>query len=198
MVSHHQGENREAPRVEAWLQQWRAGSTEAFGQLFTFFYEDLKTIAHHKMLRERQGGMLQTTALVHSLYRKWAEGKPIKAETAGAFKGFASWAMTQILIDEGRKRQRRPQTESGDVPFQVIAATSNEALEMRLTAHQAMARLIETLPDHAYIAICYLLEDMTLQEIADAYQIPKSTVNRHWQLCKQLLARHVSGGRRRH
>jgi len=50
------------------LLAWRGGDKAAFDRLLPLVYDELRRLAHHYMLDERRGHLLQTTALVHEAY----------------------------------------------------------------------------------------------------------------------------------
>src|SRR5437870_10929605 len=72
-------------------------------------YRQLKSIAHVRMLGERPGHMLHTTALVHEAMLKMTQGGAIALSDRPAFFRAAAASMRQILIDHARAagRQKR-------------------------------------------------------------------------------------------
>ena len=57
-----------APDVTALLHAWNAGDLDAREQVMMLVYEELRRRAAAHMRRERQGHLLQPTALVHEAY----------------------------------------------------------------------------------------------------------------------------------
>ncbi len=175
--------------VATLLKRWQQGDRAAFEELFLTFNQALRNIAHFKLKQERGGHLLQTTALINELFLKWVKGTPVPAACTATFKRFAARGMSQILIDHARRRDRQPPLCTPNDDFEPSTATPKVSINDYLAKNQAMARLVEARPDDAYIAVCRLELDMTIQEIAEHYQVPKSTVDRHWQICKTFLTK---------
>ena len=60
------------------LRDWSAGETRAFDELFPRVYEELKSIAHHRLVGHRFGDTIHTTVLVHEAYLKLVDQKRIE------------------------------------------------------------------------------------------------------------------------
>jgi RNA polymerase sigma-70 factor (ECF subfamily) len=102
----------------------------------------------------------------------------LESYTPGSLQGWLARIVTNVFLDETRRRKRRPQTHLPDDPDRVLAGApgADEALAM------------ETLPDHLQRAITSLPEEfrtavvlcdvagLTYAEIAEQRGIPVGTV----------------------
>lgn len=98
--------------------------------------------------------------------------------TPGSLQGWLARIVTNVFLDETRRRARRPQTSLPDDPDRVIAGgpAADEALDM------------ESLPDHIQAALGTLPEEfrtavvlcdvagLSYREIADQTGVPVGTV----------------------
>mgnify|MGYP005645380643 CR=1 FL=1 len=102
----------------------------------------------------------------------------LESYTPGSLQGWLARIVTNVFLDETRRRKRRPQTHLPDDPDRVLAGApgADEALAM------------ETLPDHLQRAITSLPEEfrtavvlcdvagLTYAEIAEQRGVPVGTV----------------------
>src|SRR5580698_4481534 len=87
----------------------RTGDRQAGDQVADLVYGELHRIASREMRHEREGHMLQTTALVHEAYLRLAGSQSLEIQDRGHFFAVASQQMRRILVDHARSStaQRR-------------------------------------------------------------------------------------------
>ena len=90
----------ESQNVTLLLQQARAGNSEAVGALFNAVYGSLRSIARKIMRHEREGHMLQATALGNEAYIRLFGNTPIAAEIVPISRPLPRHV--PILIDQAR------------------------------------------------------------------------------------------------
>src|SRR5438552_501703 len=98
------GAQNEPGEVTILLQQWRAGDQTAESRLFELLMPELRKIAGHCFRRERQGHILQPTALVNEAFFRLAAAKKIDWHDRGHFLALAARIMRRSLIDHARGR----------------------------------------------------------------------------------------------
>ena len=74
--------------VTALLHAWTAGDLAARDRLVLVVYRDLRRRAVGYLRRERAGGALQPTALVHEAYCGWSTSVVSCGRTAVSFSGW--------------------------------------------------------------------------------------------------------------
>ena len=79
-----------------------AGGGDVAGALYDAVYDELRQIAHQRLLRNRPGQTLNTTALVHEAYLRLVDQKQAAWNNRAHFFATASRAMRFILIDYAR------------------------------------------------------------------------------------------------
>jgi RNA polymerase sigma factor (TIGR02999 family) len=162
-------------------------------------YDQLKAIAHARMVGERSGHMLHTTALVHEALMKLTRDGRVSLEDRPEYFRAAAAAMRQILIDYARAagRQKRGGGANGsrrvalDVaelhatvafdPDQVLAV--DEALTRREAQDAAATQLVRL----------RFFAGLTMEEAAVAAGLPLRSAERLWTYARAWLWRELSG-----
>jgi RNA polymerase sigma factor (TIGR02999 family) len=172
------------------LTELRSGDRGALDQVVARAYQELRAIAHQRLVARGHGGSLSTTALVHEAYLKLVDQSRAQWQDRAHFLALASLAMRHVLVDRARERAtlkrggaRRPITfdeEQVSVDDQADAVLQiNEALE-RLGAWDArLARVVE----------CRFFGGLTEPETAEALGLTVRTVQRDWVKARVLLRR---------
>jgi RNA polymerase sigma factor (TIGR02999 family) len=85
------------------------GDPRAASQLLTLVYDELRTLAAHRLAHQTPGQTLQPTALVHEAYLRLVGGDAQGAwEGRDHFYAACAEALRHILVDKAR-RTMRPQ-----------------------------------------------------------------------------------------
>jgi len=176
------------------IRRAQEGDEAALGQVFDAAYGDLRELAHIRLARGGRGGSLDTTALVHESYLRFANAGQLALTDRQHFMRYASHVMRSVIVDLARasKSERR----GGDVA-QVTLNTAlgdgvAEGEEQILRVHEALeelgaidARLVQVV-EMRYFA------GMTEVEIAEALGVTDRTVRRDWEKARLLLAKALS------
>src|SRR5262249_39634673 len=86
------------------LQAWGRGDADAGDQLLPLVYNELRRRAASYLRKERAGGTLQPTALIHEAYLRLVEQHRVVWQNRAQFLGVASQMMRRILVDRARAR----------------------------------------------------------------------------------------------
>ena len=176
----------------------RAGEPDAWAQLLPIVYDDLRRVAHHRLLMERIDHTLNTTALVHETYERLVDQRWAGVEDRGHFFAIAAQAMRRILVSYARQRnaekrygraQRLPIDDdifaefaiSDDEAFQLVAL--DEALTALAAFNQRGCRVVEL----------RVFAGLTHEEIAELLSLSVVSVRRAWSLAKMWLRTQVAG-----
>ncbi len=100
---------KEEHDVTRLLMSSAQGDREAFDRLFPMVYDELRRVAHRRLLRERRGHTLDTTSLLHEAYLKLVDLNSIQYKGRTHFFAIAAQAMRNILVTYAVRRnaQRR-------------------------------------------------------------------------------------------
>lgn len=157
-------------------------------------YAQLKAIAHVRMVGERDGHLLSTTALVHEALLKLTQDGQLRAEDRPEFFRSAAAAMRQILIDHarGERRQKRgggrERIELNDNA--VVTATRDP--DLILSLDEAISRLEQQTPDAAAVVRLRFFGGLSVEETAEALATSPRSVNRLWSYARAWLWRELN------
>lgn len=186
--------------VTEWIQRLQNGETGALDAVVPSLYEELRRLAHGRMLGEQQNWTLSTTGLVHEAYLKLRQQRKINSTDRGHFLAVAGVTMRRVLVDYARTR-RRDKRGGGErpVPLDDVEPflSHSEAAEV-VALDDALARLAEVDPRGAEVVTHRFFTGLTLEESAEVLGVSAKTVQRSWLAARAWLrkevALEVSGG----
>lgn len=172
----------------------RAGSARAKQEpLFEAVYADLRRQARIFMAVERRSHTLTPTALVHETYLRLFDASAIEGVDRIRFLGIAARAMRQILIEHARARAA--QKRGGDwqrvtISTDVIGSSPSEYDALALNdAIDALSREDERA---AAVTEMRVFAGMTHDEIAEALDVSRRTVDTDWAFARKWLSREMA------
>lgn len=172
----------------------RNGDRSALDRLLPLVYDDLRVMASGQMRREREGHVLQPTAVVHEAYLRLAGGRPPEATDRSHFIAIAARAMRQVLVDFARRRDAEKRgggwartTLTGLGPRGVGQEISPDEL---LALDEAMEALD---PRQRRVVECRFFGGLEEREIAEALGVSERTVRRDWVKARAWLYRSLYG-----
>jgi RNA polymerase sigma factor (TIGR02999 family) len=95
-----------APNVTQLLVAWGQGDAKAFDALMPQVRQELHRLAAHYMAGEREGHVLQATALVNEAYMRLVDWKDVQWADRAHFFAMAANMMRRVLTDYARDRDR--------------------------------------------------------------------------------------------
>jgi RNA polymerase sigma factor (TIGR02999 family) len=153
-------------------------------------YQELRVIAHRRILARDRGGTLSTTALVHEAYLKLVDQSRSEWRDRSHFLALASLAMRHVLVDRARERialkrggVRRQVTLNEDV---MLVENQPDTL---LQIDDALERLGELEPRLAQVVECRFFGGLTETDTAEVLGVTLRTVQRDWVKARVLLRR---------
>jgi len=181
-----------AEAVTQLLIRWRAGERECLNQLIPLVEGELRRIAHSYMRKERQGHILQTTALVNEVYLKLVDQTQADWQDRAQFLGIAARLMREILVDHARDLHR--EKRGGGAPLLPLdggLVFSNEKSAALVALDDALHDLAGFDSRKAQIVGLRCFGGMTVEEAAEALGVHPNTVIRDWGLAKAWLKREL-------
>jgi RNA polymerase sigma-70 factor (ECF subfamily) len=180
-------------QITVLLQKWSEGDESALEQLTPLVYEELHRLAHQHMQREKQGHILQTSALINEAYLRLVD-QPIPWQNRGHFFGIATRLMRRILVDEARKRNS---TKRGGSLIRVpLDETTNLAQEQatNVTALDEALKTLETIDARqGEIVELRFFGGLSIEETAGVLKVSPGTVMREWTFARAWLRNKISG-----
>jgi len=179
-----------ASHITQLLQQVRKGDAEAQNDLYPAIYDELRLIAHTRLLRHSPGETLNTTALVHEAYFKLVDQTQAGWNDRAHFFATASRAMRFILIDYARKRtaQKRGGADR-DVPLTAVQIAADERSADLISLNDALDKLSAYSERLAQVVECRFFGGLTYEEIAEVTGLSVPTVKRDWKRARAWLHR---------
>jgi RNA polymerase sigma factor (TIGR02999 family) len=166
----------------------RRGDHEAADALFAATYADLRRLARSRLRRHRRPTSLDTSALVHESYLRFAEGEHAAFENRTHFMRWAAQVMRSVIVDFARRRlARRRGGDAVRVTLDVELAPARSGEEEILGVHEALDRLARIDPRLTQVAEMRYFAGMTEPEIAQALGVTERTVRRDWEKGRLLL-----------
>jgi RNA polymerase sigma factor (TIGR02999 family) len=158
-------------------------------------YDELRTLAHAHLRRERTGHTLSTTALVNETYLRLVRQHSLEGLDRGQFFNAASATMRRILVDFARTRMREKRGAGADtVPLEEVETflTVDEAAEL-VALDDALERLKQVNARGAQVVTCRFFAGLSLEDTAEAMGVSVKTVQRDWVTARAWLRKEVAG-----
>jgi RNA polymerase sigma factor (TIGR02999 family) len=172
------------------IDQARQGDPAALGRLFELLYPDLRRIAHARLSSHQRDGGLDTTALVHECYLKFARAERLAPESRAHFLAYAASAMRSIIVDAARAglaQRRGGDAEHVTLNTAVAEAAVGPETEI-LDVHAALDDLARLDRRLAKVVEMRYFGGMKDEDIGAALGITDRTVRRDWEKARLLLA----------
>lgn len=150
-------------------------------------------MAERRLARERPGGTLQATDLVHEAYLRLVDQRQVEWRDRGHFLALAAMMMRRVLVDRARARKARKRG-SGEATIaltDVAAAGVDPAVEI-LDVDRALDRLSAAYPRQARVVELRFFGGLELVEIGAVVEVTERTVKRDWAFARAWLARELS------
>jgi RNA polymerase sigma factor (TIGR02999 family) len=194
LVRERRPETREITQI---LQAWRRGEQEAFKQLMSLAYEELRRIAHRQLRCGKPPLTLDTTGLVHEAYMKLVGGPAMNCRDRAHFFAISARAMRQIIVDYARKRSALKRGRySPHVPLDRARLPADRQAALILALDEALGALAAIEERLVRVVECRFFAGYTDEETARALAISPRTVQRDWKRARAWLKEEMGSPRR--
>ena len=181
------------------LKAWSTGDEEALAKLTPLVYRQLREIARRYMAGERDGHVLQTTALVHEAYVRLVDCGRVNWQDRAHFFAVSAQLMRRILIDFARSRGYLKR--GGAAPHISLdeAPSVCDEPDVNLVAlDDALRALAEVDERKSKVVELRFFGGLNVEETAEVLRVSSDTVMRDWKLAKIWLLRELSRERSSH
>jgi len=172
----------------AQLIAWREGDESALERLTPLVYAELHRLARIQMSKERDGHVLQTTALVNEAFLKLMDSPEVNWQNRTQFFALAATLMRRILVDFARQRLRQKREGA------TIRVAFEEALVVRrqrpldvVALDDALESLAKFAPRQSRVVELRFFGGLTVEETASVMGISADIVKRDWRAAKLWL-----------
>jgi RNA polymerase sigma-70 factor, ECF subfamily len=178
----------ETPNLTSLLNRMRHGDEKAGNEAIALVYRELHRIASREMRHEREGHLLQTTALVNEAYLRLLGSQSVEIQDRAHFFALASKQMRRILIDHARSEnsQRRGGQAIRLDADSVALPSPNQSIDL-LLLNEALEELERIDARAAQVVELRYFGGYTDQEVAEALGSSLSTVRRDWEFARSWL-----------
>jgi RNA polymerase sigma factor (TIGR02999 family) len=171
------------------IQRAQQGDAKAAESLFAATYGDLHRLARARLRVGRRNTLLDTSALVHESYLRFAGAGRLRLEDRVHFMRWAGRVMRSVIVDFARRRHA--DRRGGSAPHitlttQIDAHASNPEQEI-LRVHEALDDMAALDARMAQVVEMRYFGGMTEPEIAEALGVTDRTVRRDWEKARLLL-----------
>jgi RNA polymerase sigma-70 factor, ECF subfamily len=176
------------------LNAWRRGDERALEKLTPKVYRELHRAARRCMKGERQGHILQTTALINELYLRLADMRGLEWQNRAHFFALCARQMRRILTDEARARQAHKRGGGAEtLSLDAIAIVSPDKHAEVLAVDHALKALAKLDARKSQVVELRFFGGLSVEETAEVLQVSPETVARDWRLAKAWLLRELGG-----
>ena len=174
------------------LLELSGGNREVVDALVPIVYGELKRIAGGQLRREKPGGTLQATALVHEAYLQLIEQNCVTWQNRAHFFGVAAQAMRRILLDNAKARHRAKRGGAARRTSLDEALLVSEDRSADLIAiDEALVRLEALDARQAKIVELRFYGGLSVEETAEVMGVSAPTVKREWASARLWLMREL-------
>jgi RNA polymerase sigma factor (TIGR02999 family) len=175
------------------LIAWSQGDQAALEKLTPLVYQELRRLARRFMQRERQGHLLQTTALVHEAYLRLIDQSHVSWQNRAHFYGVAAEMMRRALIDFARA-EHNAKRGGGTIRVSLgEAAGRAQQRDVELVALDDALKTLSTLaPRQSRVVDLRFFGGLSNEEAAEVLGVSPATVRHDWSLAKAWLYRELS------
>jgi len=175
------------------LIAWNNDDASALERLTPLVHAELHRLAKRHMAGEREGHILQTTALVNEAWLRLIDWQNVEWRNRAHFFGLAAQIMRRILVDFARAYQSEKRggdeirvslSEATDVPSErrPYLVALDDALQALEKLDRRQARVVEL----------RFFAGLSMEETAEALKVSLSTVRRDWSMAEAWLYRELN------
>ena len=176
------------------LVAWNQGDQAALEALSPLINQELHRLAKLYMAGERQGHMLQPTALVNEAWLRLIDWRNVQWQNRAHFFGLAAQIMRRTLIDIARAQQREKRGgREGILVSLTKAANVAQERSAELTALDDALQALEKLdPRQARVVELRFFGGLSQEETAAVLNVSVGTVRRDWSMAEAWLFRELN------
>jgi len=192
----------EPGEITGLLHDAASGGTDLLRQVLPLVYDQLLTIARQRLRHESSGHTLDTAALVHEAYLRFAGQDNARFRNRQHFYAVASEAMRRVLVDHARRIQAGKRgsgarllelDEAEQTPVDHSFLTDDRAAEL-IALDDALDRLAVFNPQGAAVVQQRFFAGLSAPEVAEAMGLSERTVRRSWTVARAWLRRELDPG----
>jgi RNA polymerase sigma factor (TIGR02999 family) len=181
------------PPLTDLIRRAQNGDRHALKSVFDVTYDELRRLARSRLSKGGRGTLLDTSALVHESYLRFANAGQLRIEDRQHFLRYTSHVMRSVVVDlvRGKLAERRG-GGAAHVTLSTGIGDGAAAESEILRVHEALEELAALNERMAQVVEMRYFAGLTESEIADALGVTERTVRRDWEKARVLLAETLS------
>ncbi len=186
--------NSSTHEITQLLVAWNHGDQAALEVLSPLINQELRRLAKRYMAGERQGHVLQPTALVNEAWLRLIDWQNVAWQNRAHFFGLAAQIMRRTLMEYARAQQRekRGGREGIQVSLSEAANMAQERSADLIALDDALQTLEKLDPRQARVVELRFFAGLSHEEAAEALNVSVGTVRRDWSLAEAWLFRELN------
>lgn len=173
---------------------WSNGDRDSLERLVPLVEGELHRLAHHYMSREREGHMLQTTALINETFLRLVDQRRVRWQNRAHFFGISAQIMRRILLNHARDERRKKRGGGAlRVSLSQADAISVEKSDELIALDDALKRLARVDERKARVVELRYFGGLSNEEAAEVLGVSQVTIMRDWNMARAWLAREMVG-----
>ena len=175
--------------VSTIITEIEAGDKAAASKLLPLVYDELRKLAALRLIKEKSGGSIQPTLLVHDAYVRLVDSDPQKQWNGKShFFGAAAEAMRRIMIEHARRKQAAKHGgKMKRIGFDFVPPDDVQDKTDLLALDDVLTRFEKQWPDKAQLVKLRFFVGMSVKEAADSLGISMSSAERSWVFARAWL-----------
>jgi RNA polymerase sigma factor (TIGR02999 family) len=179
----------EGGNITEQLMAWGSGDQQALDRLTPLVYQELRRIARSQLRRERSGGALQTTELVHEAYLRLVDHDRVSWRDRLHFFGAAASVMRRVLVDQARERLAFKRGGGGvHLSLEQVPDLPDRQVDL-LLIHDCLNQLSSLDKRRGRIVELRFFGGLSVEETAELMETSPMTVKREWAVARAWLFR---------
>lgn len=180
--------NSQFPEVTEYLRRWNKGESEALDKMIPLVYGELRKMARRYMAGERQGHLLQTTALINEAFLRLVNSSRVQWRDRKHFFAISAQLMRRVLVDFARSRDvAKRDGRLVRISFDDVSRIPVEPDQEIVALDEALRRLGEFDPRKSRVVELRFFGGLGVKETADVLGVSEDTVLRDWTMAKAWL-----------
>lgn len=176
------------PEVTEYLRRWNAGEDGALDRIITLVYAELRRMARRYMAGERQGHLLQTTALINEAFLRLVNSSRVQWRDRQHFFAVSAQLMRRVLVDFARSRDvSKRGGKMARVNFEEACGTPVEPDLEIVALDDALTMLSRFDARKSRVVELRYFGGLSVKETADVLGISEDTVLRDWTMARAWL-----------
>lgn len=171
------------------IQGATRGDTACVDRLYQLLYADLRRIAHAKLRLGHGPTLLDTTSLVHESYLRLVQLERLRVQDRSHFLAYAARVMRSVIVD--LVREARAERRGGGQALVTLDTGVSDATpagdDEILAVHEALEELAAVDPRLVRVVEMRFFVGLEMEEIAQALDVGKRTVERDWEKARSFL-----------